>query len=167
MSMTGFVRRPGITLAVVALAITLVLAWQTALLVAFPELGRSLGASGSDLQWILDVYPVVLACLLVPAGALGDRYGHKRVLRIGLVVFVAATIGVAVSHSVGVVIALRAVTAIGAALVFPSTLAAITTSFPPAQRARGVAVWTTAAVLGGFGGVLYAGVVLELYPFPV
>ena len=133
--------------AVVCLALGAVTAAMASLNVALPDLARSTQATQTQLEWITDAYSLVFAALLLPAGALGDRYGRRRVLIAGLVIFGAAS-GVAMTaSSANELIFLRGVIGLGAALVMPATLSSISATFPAAERTRAVSVW--AAVAGG------------------
>ena len=151
-------RQRHLVLGVIALALMMVVSAVSGLNVALPGLARDTGASQSELQWIVDAYALIFAGLLLPAGALGDRYGRKLVLITGLLLF-----GGAASASIFVadptaLIATRALMGVGAALVMPVTLSVITTSFPEAERGRAVGVWVgvagAGAVLGLFGSAL-------------
>jgi MFS family permease len=121
---------------------------NTILNVTLPTLARELGATGSELQWMVDAYLLVFAGLLLTMGAVGDRFGRKLALNAGLVVFVAASAASAFAGSPEVLIASRAVMGIGAALIMPSTLSIITNIFPPTERGRAIGVWAGVAGLG-------------------
>ena len=152
-------------------AAVLVVANISSLNVAIPELSRELGASQSDIQWIVDIYAFSLAILLLPAGALGDRFGRRRMLLFGVFVLAlanGATLFTQDLEFIGVseaklVVALRAFSGIGAAFVFPATLSTITTTLPENKKAKGVAIWTAAVFSGGFLGILISGTLLENY----
>jgi EmrB/QacA subfamily drug resistance transporter len=124
---------------------------NTILNVALPTLARDLRATASELQWMVDAYILVFAGLLLTMGALGDRFGRKLALNIGLLVFVAGSVASAFADSAGVLIASRAAMGIGGALIMPSTLSIITNVFPPRERGRAIGVW---AGVAGFGIVL-------------
>jgi EmrB/QacA subfamily drug resistance transporter len=124
---------------------------NTILNVALPTLARDLRATASELQWMVDAYILVFAGLLLTMGALGDRFGRKLALNIGLLVFVAGSVASAFAGSAGVLIASRAAMGIGGALIMPSTLSIITNVFPPHERGRAIGVW---AGVAGFGIVL-------------
>lgn len=141
----------------------LVVANVSSLNVALPELSRQLGASQTDVHWMVDIYAVFLAALLLPAGAIGDRYGRRKILVFGLLVLIASNAVVLLMDSPLPVIAARGVGGIGAAFVFPATLSTITATLPDEQRARGVATWTAAVSIGGIFGVLGSGVLIENY----
>src|SRR5215475_8331353 len=95
----------------------------TILNVALPTLATAVHASNSQLQWIADAYVLVFAGLLLPAGAIGDRYGRKRLLIIGLALFAAASLAAMVVHGATELIAARAVLGVAAAILTPITLA--------------------------------------------
>ena len=150
-------------LAVVCVALGAVAAAMASLNVALPDLARSTGATQTQLEWIIDAYSLVFAALLLPAGALGDRYGRRRALLAGLVIFGGASAAAMTATSANELIGLRGVIGLGAALVMPATLSTITGTFPPAQRTRAVSVW--AAVAGGAAllGLLCTGTLLQWF----
>ncbi|MFL4945965.1 MFS transporter [Streptomyces sp. MMS24-I31] len=150
-------------LTVIALALMMVVSAVSGLNVALPALARDTGASQTELQWIVDAYTVVFAGLLLPAGAVGDRYGRRGVLLAGLAVFGAAAAVALLSSDPVVLIAMRAVMGLGAALVMPVTLSVITTSFPPQERASAVALWVGVAGGGAVIGLLASGALLEFF----
>ena len=156
-------RRRRAVLGVVALALMMVVSAVSGLNVALPDLARDTGASQSELQWIVDAYTLVFAGLLLLGGAVGDRYGRREVLAGGLAIFGAAAGAALVVDDPVTLIALRAAMGVGAALVMPTTLAIITTSFPEAERARAVGVWIGIAGGGAVIGLLGSGVLLELF----
>jgi EmrB/QacA subfamily drug resistance transporter len=126
--------------------------------VALPAIQRSLGASGADAQWIIEAYALFLAALLLVGGALGDRFGRKRVFIVGVVVFTLTSAACAAAQGTGQLIAARALQGIGAALLVPGSLALLGANFPEAERGRAIGTWSafsgvTAAigpVVGGF-----------------
>jgi len=122
---------------------------------ALPRISLALHASTSGLQWVVDAYVLLLAGLLLLCGSIGDRYGRKRAMSVGLVAFGAAAIGASRSTTIGQLVLMRALQGIGAALILPATLSIITNVFPRAERARAIAVWTAIGGLGiGLGPVL-------------
>jgi EmrB/QacA subfamily drug resistance transporter len=135
----------------------------TALNVALPTMQRSLGASASELQWIVDANVVVFAGLLLPAGAIGDRFGRRRSLLAGLVMFGVGTAVAGLASGASQVIAGRAVMGIGAALIMPATLSTIIAIFPADERARATAIWAGLAGGGGAIGPIVSGALLEHY----
>lgn len=150
-------------LTVIGIAVGLVVSQQLVLSIALPQVTADLEASQTELQWILDSYPVALAALLLTGGALGDRLGRRRILLVGLVLMAAANVGLALAESATAAVLWRVGCAVGAALVFPATLSTLTTAFTGKRRARAVAVWSIAAILGAFIGLLGSGVLLEFW----
>ncbi|MBV8296589.1 MAG: MFS transporter [Acidimicrobiia bacterium] len=150
-------------LAMSCTSLVLVVMSVSGLVTAIPRMQEALQASGSQVQWILDAYAIVFAGSLLTAGALGDRFGRKRALLTGLVVFGAGAVVAGVASGAGQVIAGRAVMGIGAALVMPATLSIITTIFSPEERARAIAVWAGFAGAGGAIGPIVSGALLERY----
>ena len=144
-------------------SLVLVVVSVSSLNVAIPEIQRSLGAGGSELQWIIDSYALVFAGLLLPAGAIGDRYGRREALIAGLVVFGIAAIGGMLADSSSQLIAWRGVMGAGAALIMPATLSIITAVFGPAERPRAIAIWAGFAGAGGVIGLISSGVLLKSF----
>ena len=155
--------KPVIVTAVVCIALGAVSAAMASLNVAIPGLVRSTHASQTQLEWIIDAYLLVFSVLLLPAGALGDRYGRRKALIAGLIVFGGASASAMAISSANALIFLRGLIGLGAALVMPATLSTITGTFPPAERTRAVGVW--AAVAGGSSvlGLLCTGILLEWF----
>jgi EmrB/QacA subfamily drug resistance transporter len=160
--MTGHPRR-WLILGILCLCLVLVVASVSSLNVAIPSIQRQLGASQSQLQWILDAYALVFAGMLLPMGALGDRYGRKWTLLTGLVLYGAAAVLASRSTSPDQVIANRAVMGVGAALIMPSTLSLMTSVFPPRERPKAIAVWAGFAGAGGAIGVVSSGLLLRWF----
>lgn len=158
-------RQTRFVLLVMALSLMTVVSAVSGLNIALPSLARETGASQSQLTWIVDAYTVVFAGLLLFAGALGDRYGRKLLLEVGLIVFgVAAGLGM-VAVDPAQLIAIRALMGVGAAAIMPTTLSVITTSFPEAERPRAIGVWVGMAGGGAVLGLFGAGVLLEFFPW--
>jgi EmrB/QacA subfamily drug resistance transporter len=149
------------THAVLCLSLVIVVVGNTVLNVAIPTLVRELDASASDLQWIVDAYALTFAGLLLLCGALGDRFGRKRALDVGLCIFAAASLASAWAGSADLLIILRGIMGLGAALIMPATLAILTTVFPPHERAKAIAIWAGLAGAGASIGPLASGFLLE------
>ena len=148
-------------LGIMCLSLVLVVMSVSGLNTALPTMQRDLGATASELQWIVDAYAVVFAGLLLSAGAIGDRFGRRRALLGGLVVFgIGALLG-GLAGDATQVIASRAVMGIGAAFVMPATLSLITSIFPPHERPRAIAVWAGFAGAGASIGPILTGGLLE------
>jgi len=157
-----FARR-NLILAAMCLALVMVVAGVSMLANALPDLAADLGASQSSQQWIVDAYALTLAALLLPAGALGDRYGRRGALIVGVALFGGAAALSAFTGSATALIATRAVMGIGAALLMPGTLSTITSVFPPEERAKAVGIWAGFAGAGGTLGILVSGAMLEAF----
>ena len=149
-------------LGVLSLSVFLVVVDNTIVNVALPTLARELSATTSQLQWIVDAYSLVFAGLLLAAGSVGDRFGRKGALQAGLVVFAAMSVVAAFSGSAEQLIAARALMGIGAALVFPATLAILTNTFTePSERAKAIGIWSAVSGLAVALGPLTGGFLLE------
>ncbi len=159
-------RRRGAVLRVMCLALMMVVAAVASLNVALPAIARDTGATQTQLQWIVDAYALAFAALLLPAGALGDRIGRKKVLVGGLSVFGLASVAAIFVHGPSELIALRVAMGIGAAFVMPVTLSVITAIFPPEERGKAVGTWVGVAAGGGVLGLLTSGLLLEWFSWP-
>jgi EmrB/QacA subfamily drug resistance transporter len=148
------------TLVVLCLSLFIVVVGNTALNVAIPTLVRKIGATDTQLQWIVDAYSLVFAGLLLTCGALGDRFGRKGALNIGLVVFGVGSFAAGISHSANQLIIFRALMGAGGALIMPATLSILTTTFPVQERARAIAIWAGVAGAGGAIGPVASGLLL-------
>ncbi|MGZ8695076.1 MAG: MFS transporter [Gaiellaceae bacterium] len=154
-------QRRAAILRVTCLALMMVVAGVAGLNVALPGIAADTGASQSQLQWIVDAYALVFAALLLPAGAIGDRFGRKPILVAGIAVFGLASGAALFASSAGQLIGLRALMGAGAAMIMPVTLSVITTVFPPEERGKAVGTWAGVAAGGAVLGLLASGVLLE------
>ena len=149
-------------LAVLCLSLLLIVAANSSLNVALPDIQGALGSTPSQLQWMVDAYSLTFAVLLLPAGALADRYGRKTALQFGLVVFGIASLIATFSTQNWQIIAMRVLTGAGAAFIMPGTLSILTNVFHnPKERQRAIAIWAGCAGLGGALGPVTSGVLLE------
>ncbi|MET0131960.1 MAG: MFS transporter, partial [Kibdelosporangium sp.] len=157
-------RREWIGLAVLALPTLLLALDMSVLYLALPHLGADLGASSSQLLWIMDIYAFMIAGFLVTMGTLGDRIGRRRLLLIGAAAFGAASVAAAYSTSPEMLIASRALLGIAGATVMPSTLSLISNMFRnPQQRGMAIGVWMTCFMAGTAVGPVVGGVMLEWF----
>jgi EmrB/QacA subfamily drug resistance transporter len=124
---------------------------STVVNVALPTIGRNLHTSLGGLQWVVTAYTLTLAGLILLGGALGDRFGRRRVFLIGVVWFALASALCGVSPNIGVLIAARALQGVGGALLTPGSLAIIQTSFSPDDRPKAIGAWSG---LGGVAGAI-------------
>jgi len=150
-------------LAVLSLSMMIIGLDNTIVNVALPTLQRQFSASASDLQWIVDAYLLVFAAALLTMGTLGDRYGRKRALQGGLLIFGGASAAVVFAGNVNQLIALRIVMGLGAALIMPATLSIITNVFPRKERGRAIGIWAGTAAIGIGLGPLAGGLLLEAF----
>jgi EmrB/QacA subfamily drug resistance transporter len=159
-------RHRTLVLAAMCLALVLVIAGVSMLAVGLPSLGKELRLSQTSLTWVADAYALTLASSLLLAGALGDRYGRRGALLAGIVLFGTGSLLSGLAHSGGELIAFRALTGLGGALIMPGTLSTITSVFPAEERARAVGIWAGFAGAGGTLGMLAAGWMLGTYSWP-
>ncbi|GHG56216.1 MFS transporter [Streptomyces griseocarneus] len=159
--MDGPYKKRWAALGVLCLSLLIIVMANTSLTVAAPDMVKDLGLGSSDLQWVIDGYTVPYAALMLILGAVGDKYSRRGALVLGLVVFGAASVaGSLVDSSTGV-IAARAVMGVGAAMIMPATLSLLAATFPSAERAKAITIWTATAGLAIAVGPLVAGALLE------
>ena len=156
-------RRRWWILGILSLSLLIIGLDNTILNVAIPTLQREFEATATVLQWMVDAYILVFAGLLLLMGSLGDRYGRKRALQIGLVVFGLASFFAAFAQSSEQLIAARAVMGIGGALIMPSTLSILTHVFPREERGKAIGIWAAVAGLGIGLGPVTGGLLLEYF----
>ena len=151
------------TLAVLSLSLLIIGLDNTILNVALPTLQDEFDASASKLQWMVDSYLLVFAGLLLVFGTLGDRFGRKLALQVGVSVFGIASLGALVADSANEVIAVRAAMGVGAALIMPATLSIIANVFTGGERRKAIAIWAALAAVGIGLGPLAGGLLLEWF----
>jgi EmrB/QacA subfamily drug resistance transporter len=154
-------RRRWMILSALCLSLVLVIVGNTVLNVALPTLVRELGATNSDLQWMVDSYALVFAGLLLTAGAMGDRFGRKPALLTGLVIVGIGSVVASMASSPTQIIAGRIVSGVGAAFVMPATLSILTAVFPPHERPKAIAIWAGLSGAGAAFGPVASGYLLE------
>ena len=155
-------RSPWLVLAIVSSALFLIVIDMTVLYTALPTLTRDLEASATEKLWIVNAYSLVVAGLLPGAGALGDRYGHRRMFTIGLAIFGAASLAAGFAPTSATLITARAGLAVGAAAMMPATLSIIRHTFEdPDDRALAIGIWAAVASGGAALGPVIGGALLE------
>ncbi|MEU6762323.1 MFS transporter [Streptomyces sp. NPDC046853] len=154
-------RRRRKILIAVCIALMAVIASVSGLNVAQPDLALAFGASQSTILWIINIYTLSLAALLLPLGALGDRWGRKPMLLAGLAVFGVANVVAGLAPSAEVMLAARLFSGVGAAMIMPITLAVITSTFPAEERGRAIGVWTGVAGGGGILGMFLSAALVD------
>ncbi len=151
-------RRRWVALGFLAISLLVIALDNTVLNLALPSISRELGATATGLQWIVDAYVLVFAGLLLTMGSIGDRFGRKRILQVGLAVFALFSLGAALSKSTDMLIAMRAMMGIGGASIMPTTLSILTATFRDSkERAQAIAFWSATFALGTGIGPLVGG----------
>ncbi|MBC9955139.1 DHA2 family efflux MFS transporter permease subunit [Leucobacter sp. cx-42] len=150
-AVTAPTRRDWFALAVLSIGLGLIVLDGTIVGVALPAIIGDLGLNITDAQWVNSLYAVLLAALLLSTGNLADRWGRKRLFLVGLVVFVGGSLLAALASSAGLLIGARAVQAVGAACIMPSTLSTVNATFRGKYRAAAFGVW--GAVISGAAAV--------------
>jgi MFS family permease len=149
-------------LAVMCACVVLVIGMVAAVNLAVPMLAASaLHPSAPALVWIVDTYVIVFACLVIPGGAAGDRFGRKGVLLAGLALFAAGALMSAAAPNVALLLASRAITGTGAAAVLPNTLAVLLHAVPAERKSATIAIWASMTGIGGVAGNVGGGAVLS------
>jgi EmrB/QacA subfamily drug resistance transporter len=152
-------------LAVMSVGTLIVFLDGTVINTALPNISTKLSATTSQLQWVVDSYILVLAGLLLLGGTLGDRFGRRRWMSVGLVIFAGGSLLGGLSGSIETLIAARAVQGLGAALVLPATLSIVTNVFQRDERAKAIAIWTAVSGLGVGIGPAVGGYLVEQWDY--
>jgi EmrB/QacA subfamily drug resistance transporter len=150
-------------LAIASMDVLMVITSMVALNSALPDIALQTNATQGQLTWIVDGYTLVLACLLLPAGAIGDRYGRRGALLVGLAIFTLASLAPVFLDSPMQIIIARAVAGIGAAFIMPATLSLLTAAFPKSERNKAVGIWAGVAGSGAVFGFLGTGILLHVW----
>ncbi|MFC7994451.1 MFS transporter [Streptomyces pilosus] len=148
-------------LLVLCLSLMISVMANTALTVAAPAMTRDLDLSSSDLQWVIDAYTVPYAALMLLLGAIGDKYGRRGSLVLGLLIMAAGGVAGAFADTSVQVIVVRAVMGFGAAMIMPATLSLLAATFPREERAKAITIWAATSGLSIAAGPLIAGVLLK------
>ena len=145
------------TFAVVSIALFMGMLDNLVVTTALPSIQRAIGASVANLEWIVNAYTLGFAVLMIPAAALGELFGRRRVLLIGVALFTAGSALAALSAGAGVLILARAVQGIGSAMIAPLTLTILVSVFPPEKRAAAIGLWSGVSVSASRQGRWSAG----------
>ena len=144
-------------------AVSMVVAAMAALNTALADIAVDIGADSSEMTWIVDGYTLALAALLLPAGAIGDRFGRREVLIVGLVIFAVASLLAIWTTNPTQLICTRILAGAAAALIMPTTLSLITSGVPTDKRSIAVSIWAAVAGAGAIAGFFVTGVLLEFF----
>ena len=140
--------RKNVILAFLSLSTFMIFLDGTVVNTALPAIARDFSANNSTLQWVVNMYSLILAGFLLVAATTGDRFGRRKALGVGMLIFGAGAIGAALAESSTMLIAMRGVQGLGAAFALPSTLSIITDVFPRAERAKAIVIWTAIGSMG-------------------
>lgn len=143
-------------------ALMAVIASVSGLNVAQQDLALEFGASQGVILWVINAYTIALAALLMPVGAIGDRWGRRPVLLAGLGLFAIASLAAGLAPSIGVMIAARVLAGVGAAMIMPVTLSVITSSFPEEERGQAIGIWAGVAGSGGLVGLFVSSFMVDV-----
>ncbi|MBO0852493.1 MAG: MFS transporter [Nocardia sp.] len=150
---------------VCSLGVLMVIASMVSLNAALGSIARDTLATQSQLTWIVDGYTLVMACLLLPAGALGDRYGRRAALQIGFAIFAVASLIPAIVDGPVALIVARSVTGIGAAAILPATLSLLTAAFPEEERNKAVGIWAGVGGSSAIAGFMGTAILTQFGPW--
>jgi EmrB/QacA subfamily drug resistance transporter len=161
MSNSGHVRRE-VVLAICCMSILIVGLDVTILNVALPSIQKDFGASVSGAQWTIDAYTLVIACLLMLSGSMGDRFGRRRTFQLGLFSFTVGSLLCSIAPGLGWLIAFRALQAIGGSMLNPVAMSIVTNVFTePRERARAIGWWGGVAGISIAAGPLIGGLLVQ------
>lgn len=166
-------RQQRFVLFAVLTALIAVVASMSGLNVAQQQIAIDLGASQNGVLWIINSYTLILAALLMPVGGIGDRWGRKPVLLLGITIFLISNVIAIAATTTSMMIVARVFAGVGAAMIMPVTLSVITSSFPEEDRARAIGIWAGFAGSGGLIGLFFSSFMVDvlswrwLYSMPI
>ncbi|MCW2883001.1 MAG: Sugar phosphate permease-like protein [Sphaerisporangium sp.] len=152
---------PWLTLLAVALGVIMVMLDGTVVSIANPVIGKDLGASLSDLQWITSGYLLALAVFLITAGKLGDLFGHKRVFLVGIAGFALTSLAIGLTSSISMLITFRVLQGLFGALLQPAALALLRAAFPAERLNMAIGIWGAAIGVSSAAGPIVGGLLVE------
>ncbi|HEY2636154.1 MAG TPA: DHA2 family efflux MFS transporter permease subunit [Solirubrobacteraceae bacterium] len=152
---------PWLTLVAVALGVMMVAVDGTVVSVANPTIGHDLGSSLAGLQWVTNAYLLSLAVLLIVGGKLGDRFGRRLIFSIGIAGFALASLGCALSGSIGMLIVFRVIQGVAGAMLMPNTLAILRATFPHDKLDQAVGIWGGSTALATASGPIVGGLLVQ------
>lgn len=153
-------------LIVLSVSLFVIMMDMTILIMALPELVKDLEATSTQQLWIVDIYSLILAGLIITMSAVADRWGRKKTLLTGFAIFGIVSLLVIFAHSANYVIFLRAILGAAGAMIMPTTLSMIRTIFnDPKERATALAVWSAVSAIGSIIGPIIGGALLEYFPW--
>src|SRR5690242_453845 len=148
-------KRRWIALLILSLSLTLIIIDSTIVNIAFPSIRKTFGASFADAEWVNSIYSLVFGAALITWGKLGDQYGRRNIFILGATVFVLGSLGVGLAGNIGVLVLFRAVQGMGGAMMSPSTLSIISSTFKGKERGAAFGIWgATAGVSAALGPIL-------------
>ncbi|MEU9568624.1 MFS transporter [Streptomyces massasporeus] len=157
----GLRGHPWLTLITVAVGVMMVALDGTIVAIANPAIGKDLGASWSDLQWITNAYFLALAVSLITAGKLGDRFGHRQTFLIGVAGFAASSAAIGLSKGITAVIVFRVFQGLFGALLMPAALGLLRATFPAEKLNMAIGIWGMVIGASTAGGPILGGVLVE------
>ncbi|MRR32439.1 MFS transporter, partial [bacterium] len=153
-----------LVLAVMCISLFIISIDATVLNLALPSIAADFKATTAELQWVMDAYTLIFASLLITTGALGDRYGRKLLLIIGLALFGIGSLGAALSVSTIMLIAFRALLGLAGAMIMPSTLSILIDIYREGkQRAKAIAIWSSIFSIGAGIGPIIGGLLISAF----
>lgn len=150
-----------LTLVTCVLASSLAFIDSSVVNVGLPAIGRDMGGGHSGLQWLIGGYLLPLSALLLLGGSLGDRYGRRRVLMVGILIFAVASVVCGLAPNLSTLIGARFTQGVGAALLMPNSLAILGASFEGEKQGRAIGIWAAAAAGTGAGGPILGGWLID------
>jgi MFS family permease len=158
----GTAAHPRLVLVATILASSLAFIDGSVVNVGLPAIGRSLGARAGDLPWVINAYLLPLSALLLFGGAAGDRFGRRRLLIVGTLLFALASAACALAPSLSLLLAARIVQGVGAALLMPNSLAILGDAFEGEARGRAIGTWAAVGAVAGAVGPVLGGWLIDL-----